>query len=203
MKCSMIGIRQSGDMKRRLGLTSAWLLVAIGLLVCPGCKEAPPAAPAAPAEQSAGSANVDEPTAEALRTVTEASIAAVNSKDAPATLATIHPDSPARQTTEAALRQGLQNTSVTMELVYFQPVGLDAPYAFARVKQKLIPADPRARADTVVDVLHVYKRDGESWKFWKTQRLAQEVIERPAATRPSAKPEPTIIVVPPYIGGKP
>jgi hypothetical protein len=178
-------------------IVSVVLIFPALLLTVPGCLEEDKSSEASGIPQSDANSDL----AKQLRKVIDQSIQATNGKNAQAILATIHPDSPARKTTADALEQGLQQAPVTMELVDFHAMGGDELYAVARVKQKVIPTNPRAPREAVLEVIHIFRRDGQDWKFWATQQLDLETVERPAATQPARPPENSIIYIPPAAAG--
>lgn len=181
-------------------ILSVALFLAACLLVCPGCLEDEKSSGSADTKPAGNKADLAE-LAKQLRAVVEQSIQATNDKDAQAILVTIHPGSPARKTTAQALDQGLQQAPVTMELAEFRAIGADDLYAVARVKQKVIPNNPRAPREAILDVIHIFRRDGQDWKFWTTEQLGLETVERPAASQPARPPENSIIYIPPAAAG--
>lgn len=108
-----------------------------------------------------------------IQYVMDKNLAAYNSKDVAATMATIDSRSPDYDTTKAAIEQQFKdNLDVNATLVSFDYIGHDDEFAVARAKVKSTSKPGSGFADNTIDAIFLFHQENGTWKLWSEQILA-------------------------------
>jgi hypothetical protein len=109
--------------------------------------------------------------AEELRKLIEANLDSTSKEDLEGVMKTIHADSPGRQATERMMKELFQRYDLSYKLISTTLIGADADYAVIRFKQESSKIKGPEFRNNVLDGLHIFRKENESWKLWTTAAL--------------------------------
>ena len=112
-----------------------------------------------------------DPTAEALKSVAERTVAALKGEDLDAAISTIHSQSPTVLLSKKSLPDLFENFDINTELLSFAYIGQNEDYAVARTKTRYIKLSGPFFQNQEVDTITVYRQENDNWKVWNQIHL--------------------------------
>ncbi len=104
--------------------------------------------------------------AQDIRNAALENLEARQSEDMDRLMDVIHPESPNYQTFRQQMIPLFDNYDLEYELLSFRFIGLSDGYALVRTRHRTIKNRGPAFQDNDVDLIQVYKKDGDRWKYW-------------------------------------
>lgn len=115
---------------------------------------------------SATYASGKEDIAQAIKTVVIKNLNATEAEDADLVMQTIHSQSPAYISTKQQIPTTFENFDLKYKLLSFEYIGYDGEYAVVRTKQGTQKIFGPAFQDNEIDMIQVFKKEADQWKFW-------------------------------------
>jgi ketosteroid isomerase-like protein len=106
-----------------------------------------------------------------LKKVIEANAEAMNREDLEGAMKTIHPKSMNFESTKSGTENIFKTYDLRYAMLSYSFVGSDGEYATARVKQTTKKVAGPAFRDNTLEMMHVFRKDGASWKIWTSAVL--------------------------------
>jgi len=117
-----------------------------------------------------------DPTAEAIKSVAERTVAALQEEDLDAAISTIHSQSPTVLLSKKSLPDLFENYDINTELLSFAYIGQNEDYAVARTKTRYIKASGPFFQNQEVDTITVYRQENGDWKVWNQIHLNSKYL---------------------------
>lgn len=116
---------------------------------------------------------------EELKAVIQTNIDGMNSENVQASLDAVHSQSPFYEQMQVMLEEVAKVYDLESTLEDYQYVGMDAnkEKAVVLVKQKTAKIDGPEFRDNIVEMMTVFKKDGEYWKIWQSLTLDVEYLD--------------------------
>jgi hypothetical protein len=112
-----------------------------------------------------------DPTAEAIKSVAERTVAALQAEDLDAAISTIHSHSPTVLLSKKSLPDLFENFDINTELLSFAYIGQNEDYAVARTKTRYTKVSGPFFQNQEVDTITVYRQEDGKWKVWNQIHL--------------------------------
>lgn len=112
-----------------------------------------------------------DPTAEAVKSVAERTVAALKGEDLDAAISTIHSQSPTVLLSKKSLPDLFENFDINTELLSFAYIGKNEDYAVARTKTRYMKVSGPFFQNQEVDTITVYRQENDDWKVWNQIHL--------------------------------
>ena len=112
-----------------------------------------------------------DPTAEAIKSVAERTVAALQAEDLDAAISTIHSHSPTVLLSKKSLPDLFENFDINTELLSFGYIGQNEDYAVARTKTRYTKVSGPFFQNQEVDTITVYRQEDGKWKVWNQIHL--------------------------------
>ncbi len=84
---------------------------------------------------------------------------------------TIHPQSPAYQSTRTEVQQVFPQYDLSYKLLEYKFIAVDGEYAYARMKQRTQKRFGPVFKDNEIEALRVFRKDKGQWKIWTQANL--------------------------------
>lgn len=118
-----------------------------------------------------------EEVAAELKTVVQANLEATQGEDLDKVMATVHTQSPSYLGTKQAMPDLFENFDLNYNILSLKVVGTDDEYAYARVKQETKKVAGPAFRDNQVDMLQIFRKEDDKWKFWSQAILEIKFLD--------------------------
>ena len=102
---------------------------------------------------------------------------ALQNEDLTLMMGTIHTQSLSYLTTKQQIVPLMENYELRYELLSFDFIGMSGDYAIGRTKQRTVKVSGPAFRNNEIDMIQVFKKENDRWKFWSQAILYIRYID--------------------------
>lgn len=111
-----------------------------------------------------------------LRNTLDKQIRAMGAEDLEKAMSVIHTKSPVYSGTRRGTEQIFTKYDLRYKLLSFTYIGRDKDYAVVRARQKTSKVAGPAFRDNIIDMMHIFRKEGRTWKVWQSTILEVEFL---------------------------